>query len=354
MNTNRIKDALACPRIFALFQNRIGGDDAFLRLASLRYKEAGIGVEVYAEDQAELDRLLPLRPFQDEQALVHLRREIDLFKESDRKEVIAIAEHNKDEVFGLVIHDQPEIPDRFDEYLEVLDEVEKGLKKAGSGPYVFIEYAVGLQFKTFVRLFDAIKEMERISACVDIGHIGIRQAQEAYYRKHPGIDICGLKPDDPALPSLIGEVEAAVSSSLGAVVGIVGELALPGKPLHFHLHDGHPLSVSSPFGVSDHLSFLDEIPIPFEYKGKRSLPPMFGPRGLSRIVEEALKHLGSDRISFNLEIHPPGGRLALGHMSYLFGHRIDKTDAERMNCWLSVILETHRLLLKACRQASEV
>ena len=45
-----------------LFQQRIAGDDALLRLAALRFAEAGMPAEVYANDPDELDRLLRYVP----------------------------------------------------------------------------------------------------------------------------------------------------------------------------------------------------------------------------------------------------------------------------------------------------
>ena len=69
----------------------------------------------------------------------------------------------------------------------------------------------------------------------------------------------------------IGIIEAIVAVALSYVLAIVaarvsGETAITpigalGKPVHLHLHDGHPLWTHSPFGISDHLSFLDELPI---------------------------------------------------------------------------------------------
>jgi hypothetical protein len=103
-------------------------------------------------------------------------------------------------------------------------------------------------------------------------------------------------------------------------------------------------------GISDHLSFLDKIPIPFEYKGRKSLDPMFGPSGLMRIVTESLQLLGTDRASFSLEIHPTEGRLPLGDASYLFSHWKDKGNAERMNYWLSVLLRNHQLVSEVCEK----
>ena len=134
------------------------------------------------------------------------------------------------------------------------------------------------------------------------------------------------------------------------MLNVIQALGRLEKPLHFHLHDGHPLSTISPFGVSDHLSFLVEIPIPFEYKGRRSLDPMFGPSGLSRIVTESLQLLGPDRVFFTLGIHPAEGRLPLANADYLFNHWRDKTNAERMNYWLSILAQNHKLLNEACKK----
>jgi hypothetical protein len=37
------------PPLLALFQKRIDGDDALLHLAGVRFKEAGLGTEFYAD-----------------------------------------------------------------------------------------------------------------------------------------------------------------------------------------------------------------------------------------------------------------------------------------------------------------
>ena len=117
-----------------------------------------------------------------------------------------------------------------------------------------------------------------------------------------------------------------------------------GKPVHFHLHDGHPLSAFSPFGVPDHLSFLAEIPLNFEHRGRLTTPHMFGPAGLAQIAGKAIEVIGRERVSFTLEIHPTNERLSLGDVSPMFTHWVDKTNAEKMNHWLSVLSENHRLL----------
>jgi len=342
-------NSLSCPKIFALFQKRIEGDDALLRLAALRCKEAGLGAEYYAETPDELEWLLSFRPFPSAPVVVHLSREINLFEESGRKSAISFARGFENRVYGFVLHDQGEITTRFDEYSAVLEEMEADLQKIKGCPYLFIEYAAGLAPDVFIDLFRKIAGLEKISACIDIGHIGLWQAQAAFSHRHPGKDICAVKPSSPELSEVIDDVVEAVNSAPDAVLKVIQELGKIGKPLHFHLHDAHPLSTFSVFGVSDHLSFLTEIPVPFEYKGRRHLKLMFGPFGLLKLISESLRILGPERVTFSLEIHPTEGRLYLGNASYLFNHWVDKGNAERMNRWLSVIRMNHELVMKSCR-----
>jgi hypothetical protein len=338
------------PPLLALFQKRIDGDDALLHLAGLRFKEAGLGAEFYADTPEELERQLRFKSAPETPMVVHLSRDINLFEEESLKLIIDFAGSFKDLAFGFVIHDQVEIATSFDNYLAALRRMESRLKEIEGSPYLFIEYAVGLEPEIFIGLFKSIRDLERVSACIDIGHIGLRHARIAYSRNHPGKDVCAITPHDPELPEVIEDVQGAVRSALDAVIDVIRALGYLGKPLHFHLHDAHPLSTLSLIGISDHLSFLDDIPIPFEHKCRKSLDPMFGPPGLNRIVTESLRLLGPDRVSFSLEIHPKEGRLPLDDASYLFKHWEDKGNAERMNYWLSVLLRNHELVSEACEK----
>jgi hypothetical protein len=341
-------ETLPLPRLLGLFQKRIDGDDALLHLAGLRFKEMGLGTEFYAETPEELSSLLKFKPEPQSPAVAHLRRGIDLFEKANLDLIIDFATRFKDQVFGFVIHDQAKISTCFEDYVATLKKLELRSKEVLGSPYLFIEYASGLDPELFVEILEAIRDLERVSGCIDIGHVGLWQIRTAYGRKHPEKDVCTLKPCDPELSDVIDDIQDAVRSALDVVLQVIQALGRLGKPLHLHLHDGHPLSTLSPFGISDHLGFLDEIPIPFEYKRKRSLDPMFGPSGLSRIVTESLQALGPNRVSFSLEIHPQDGRLPLGGCSYLFNHWQDKTNAERMNHWLQVILRNHQLVSEAC------
>ncbi len=340
-----------CPPLLALFQKRVDGDDALLHLARLRFEEAGLGTEFYAETLKEMDWLLPFKPTRETPAVIHLPRGMNLLEEVSRDLITDFATRYKDQVFGLVIHDQVEIATHFDDYLAALREVARRYEKIQGAPYIYIEYAVGLNLDVFIYLFNAIRDMERVSSCIDIGHIGLWQARATYAHNHPGKDVCAMMAKDSNLPELIDDVQIAVESAPDAVAEVIQALSQLEKPLHFHLHDGHPVSHLGPFGISDHLSFLDKIPIPFAYKGKRYLDPMFGPLGLSRILSAALERLGQDRVSFSLEIHPAAGRLPLNDASYLFNHWQDKTNGERMNHWLSVLRQNHELVSELCTES---
>ncbi len=337
-----------CPHILGLFQKRIEGDDALLRLAALRFREAGLGAELYAETAGELDWLLSFGPFPGAHTVVHLSRGIDLFEERGRDLIINFAERYRGRIYGLVAHDQKDIPARFDEYLDLLRQIEGRLQGIERSPYLFIEYASGLEPEQFVGIFREIAALQRISACIDVGHIGLWYAGRTYSRIDPGKDIHTAKENIEKLPPAIEDVQKALRSGLDGVLQVIREIGTIGKPVHLHLHDAHPFSSGGPYGVSDHLSFLERIPIPFEHRGEKTLPPMFGPEGLARIVTRANQILAPDRATFSLEIHDTGGRLPLGNASYLFTHWVDKGNAERMNSWLSVLRKNQEEILKIC------
>src|SRR5262249_30762440 len=140
------------------------------------------------------------------------------------------------------------------------------------------------------------------------------------------------------LPGLMPDVQAAVHSALPTLLKLINELGQTGKPVHFHLHDGHPLSTFSPFGVADHLSFSAEIPLRFEYRGRKSVGTMYGVEGLREIASVATKAIGAERASFTMEIHPTFEQLPLdSSAASLFGHWTDKTNAEKMNHWLAIL-----------------
>lgn len=336
------------PPLLALFQKRIEGDDALLRLASLRFREAGLGAEFYAESRAELEWLLGFWPSTEQPVVVHLNRQLNVLAKAGRDLILDFATSFSGKLYGLVIHDQPELATDQDQVVEALREMGARLEQTPKSPLLFLEYAAGLDPALFVETLESLRDSARVSGCLDVGHLGLWQVRKAFARLHPGVDVCRLTPEDPDLPLLIDDLQGSIESAMELVLQVLHATAPLGKPLHFHLHDGHPLSTASPLGVSDHLSFLDELPIPFDYRGRCALPLMFGPSGLAALVSASLRVPGADKVTFSLEIHPAEGCLPLGSASPLFLHWLDKTNAERMNYWLSVLLHNHQLLKTFC------
>jgi hypothetical protein len=331
-----------------MFFRQIAGDEALLRLAQARFRAAGVLPELYPGSPAELAAELPFRPFDDRPISIHLPRGIRLLDARGRDDVCAFAARFAAEAAGMVVHDQPETASRFDDYVAAVRELDTRLQQQGPGPTAFIEYAAGIPTEAFTALFEAVRDCPRISACVDISHIGIRQTQRAYERLHPGEDVCHLKWNSSALPERVADVQSATATALPVVCQAVTAIARLGKPMHFHLHDGHPASTFSAYGVSDHLSFFQELYIPFTFEGRRTLPLLFGPMGLKKVLDTVRGLLPDKLLSLTVEVHPPDGRLGLAEHTPLFAHWRDRENAERMNYWIEVMLRCARLVRDAC------
>jgi hypothetical protein len=326
--------------VHALFQRRVEGDDALLGLAGLRFAQAGLAAEVYADTPSELEHVLRFLPPHPHLPVVHLNRGLDILHERGRAVVREFAGRFAGRIAGLVVHDKREMAEQTDRLLAVLRELNVRLCERPDGAFFFLEYAAGLEPGWFVELAEKLQDAERVSCCIDVGHLGIRQASARFARSHPGLSLAGLSPGDGRLPELAADVQDAVGSAVGDVLDITRAIGRLGKHVHFHLHDGHPLVP----GLADHFSFLTRLPIPFSYQGRRSLGMMYGPGGLAAIVSAAIEACGLQEVSFTLEIHQVEGRLPLADASPLFSHWRDTTNAERMNYWLSVLGENALLV----------
>jgi hypothetical protein len=341
-----------------LFEKRIEGDDALMELARLRFQQAKMGAEMHAGTPEQLEGVMRFRPSfvksttaggpaTDLPVVVHLPRHFNLLNEENRKQIAGMASAFAGRIYGMVIHDHPDLVSRSDDFVRAAQAMQSRLAQIRACPILFVEYAAALEPRMFARFFESIRELTHIISCIDVGHVGIKQARNTFASMHPGEDICALKSQPPRIPEMISDVETAVGAALPAVLDLIEALGKIGKPVHFHLHDGHPLSTFSPYGVSDHLSFLIEMPLGFEYRGRRSVPLMFGRAGLQQIARKAVQAIGLERASFTMEIHPGSGQLALGEAAPLFNHWVDKTNAERMNQWLAVLRDNHAVLLEA-------
>jgi hypothetical protein len=323
------------PGIRGLFQQRVAGDAALLQLTRLRFDQAGMPAEVYADSPEELEYLLGLVPEHPTLPAVHLNRRLNLLEPADLATVAEFVARFDGRVSGFVVHDRPRMIGREAVLVE-------GLRELGgreSGPMVFLEYAAGTPLDWFTGVAHLLADLPRVSICVDTGHVGLAEVRRQL-AAGPGGRAATFSLTDPALPQHVDRVQAATRAGLPAVLALIAELAPLGKTLHLHLHDGHPAVT----GLSDHFSFLTRFPIAFDYHGARSLEPMFGPAGLAAVLRQAVTCCTPERLSITLEIHQAEGRLPLSADAIeLFRHWIDLTNAERLNYWLSVIAENHVL-----------
>lgn len=330
--------------LHALFQRRVNGDDALLRLARLRFEQFGLAAEVYAGSEAELEHTLAFVPSDTRLPMVHLSRGTDLLRAADRAEVAALVRRFGDRVSGFVVHDRMDMPARLSEFQAAAAEMSRALVETGQAR-LFVEYAAGSQLAQFVAMGAALDGIPQVGLCIDTGHVGIRESRRAFARLRPdvGVDLARLEPADPGLPDLVDDVQSAVAAGLPAVLDLVAALIEQGTPAHFHLHDGHPLIR----GLSDHFGFQNRLAIPFIYHGVRSLAPLYGITGLTAILA-ATQGFEPEQVSLTLEIHQVDARLPLADAAALFSHWRDLTNAERMNAWLAVLTE-HAVLVAALR-----
>jgi hypothetical protein len=329
--------------VYGLFQRRVAGDDALLELARFRFTQMGLAAEVYADTPEELEHVLRFVPPHPYLPMVHLNRGVNVLDEGGRAAVGTFADRFAGRVAGLVVHDKHEMAAQTDLLLRAMRDLDAHLRQRPGGPMVFLEYAAGHEPAWFVEVAERLQDAERVSCCIDVGHVGIRQASARFARSHPGLRLGSLGPQDGRLPDLAADVQDAVGSASQDVLDVIGPVGSLGKHVHFHLHDGHPLIP----GLSDHFTFLRRLPVPFRYQGRRSLSMLYGPGGLASIVSTAVQACRPHGMSFTLEIHQVEGRLPLGDASRLFSHWRDTTNAERMNYWLSVLGE-NALLVSQC------
>ena len=171
--------------VHGLFQRRFAGDDALLELAGLRFAQMGVAAELYADTPDELERTLRFVPPHRYLPTVHLNRGINVLSEQDRSRVAEFADRFAGRVAGLVVHDKSEMVAQTDHVVEVMRELGARLRERPGRPMVFLEYAAGSEPEWFIELAERLLDAEQISCCIDIGHVGMRQASARFNRYHP-------------------------------------------------------------------------------------------------------------------------------------------------------------------------
>jgi hypothetical protein len=309
----------------------------------------GLAAELYADTPDELEDKLPFVPPHPCLPMVHLNRHLNVLHEQNRAVVGAFADRFAGRVGGLVVHDHRDMADKTDHLISVMRGFDAYLGAKPGRPVVFLEYAAKLEPGWFADVAERLRDAERVSCCIDIGHIGNRQASARFDRDHSGLSLRDLSPQDGRLPGLAADIQDAVAGAMRDVIDLTRSICRLGKRVHFHLHDGHPL-VS---GLPDHFSFLTRLPVPFSYQGRKSLSMLYGPGGLASVVSAATGAGRPQDVSFTLEIHQVEGRLPLGDAAPLFAHWQDISNAERMNYWLSVLGENAMLVSQFLSQVGD-
>jgi len=326
------------PPVRGLFRRQVAGDDALLRLAALRFEQAGMPAELYAETPDDLDHVLGFVPEHAALPTVHLSRGLDLLDPAHREVVQGFVTRFAGRVAGFVVHDRPGMAAR-------LLPVVTALRQVGGrddGPYVWLEYAAGAPLEWFTEVAARIARLGRAGLCLDTGHVGLAVAH-AELRRPPAVT-GPLSTRDGTLAAAVDRVQAATAAALPALLGSVRDVGATGTAVHLHLHDGHPAVPD----LSDHLSFLFRLPVPFRYGSVSALDPMYGPGGLAAILAAAVRGVRPERLTLTLEVHQAEGRLPLaGGARALFRHWSDPTNAERFNHWLSVVADNHLLATTA-------
>ncbi len=95
--------------VYALFQQRVRGDDALLKLAGVRFAQMGVAAEVYADTPDQLEHVLRFVPAHPRLPVVHLNRRVNLLHERGRAVVQEFAGRFAGRIAALVVHDSREM-----------------------------------------------------------------------------------------------------------------------------------------------------------------------------------------------------------------------------------------------------
>jgi len=343
------------PDLYGLFHRNIEGDEALLRLARRRFERAGIGAEIHPGSVDEADREWRLVPAMPARHFAHLPRHLDLLDPAHAGEVLRFALGLAGRARGLVVHDQDGWRARAVDLAGKLSRLDGRLREIPGAPAVHIEYAAGLPLDRFVEIAEGMRGLARIAPCIDTGHVTLFATRDRMRARFPELDVPGLAGDPRAAKAALPELERCMALAKGDLLEMVARLAALGRPLHFHVHDGHPLSTLSPYGVRDHLGFARPVPVAGAVDPAGSVPGLIGRDGLEAVARAALSRLPPGEVTFTLEIHHTveGRRAPLGDDGDLFRHWTDTTNAELANAWLGDIVESAAILREACRRAVE-
>lgn len=337
---------MVMPRIYGVFHRHFEGDDALLNLARRRLEQIGIGAELYPSNVEHALAEWPLIPRTTRLHFADLPRHLDVLSSQQREEIGRFAVALSGKAQGMVVHDQPAWLDRPSDVVAALQKTDKSLGANLEAPPLYVEYASGLPIDWFIALAEQVRDLEHVHICLDVGHVVLRCTRAHFERRRPGVDMWSLARDGERARAWLVDLEHAMDLGIVDLLAMIWSIVALGRPVHFHLHDAHPLSLLSRYGVSDHLSFLQTVPVtPIVYRAGAT-PSMLGARGLSEILRRVILGNGTEQATLSLEIHPTneGRREPLGADADLFAHWTDLAHAELTNAWLSTLAENVQLL----------
>lgn len=320
-------------KYLGMMKPMVAGDMALYQLIQRRYEQLGIGGEIYPQTPThfrELKNYLPAGQI----SLAHLPYHLNVREEEHFAQIVEYAEIGG--VRGFTLHERRSYLENHDEFLACLEKLSKKLSTLNQPPAIFIEFVSANTLDDYYHLMANAVQIPHIFPCLDVGHIAVDYCREILTRLLPNTNQDELSPESPDLPKMLDAIQQAVKQTLTPTFAYLREFAaLKLAKWHFHLHDAHPLSRLSPYPIRDHLSYLQAIKLPFNFRGNNFLAGIFsvlGAQELRKVISEF-----SGELSVMLEIHAQNGRVSLADDGDLFAHWHDVTNAEIMNYHLQLV-----------------
>ena len=191
------------------------GDAALLELARLRFAQAGMAAEVYADTPEQLERVLGFVPPHPHLPTVHLSRASTCCTERAGTSWRTFATRFAGRVWGLVVHDKAEMAAQ-DRRTRARPARARRPPPGGPGPAV---RAPGVRGGAATGLVRRGRRTGRRPRADQLLHrrrprrhqAGARPASRA---AQPGRDLAALRLGDPRLPELAATVQSAVATAL--------------------------------------------------------------------------------------------------------------------------------------------
>ncbi len=336
---------MVLPVINGLLNYHIKGDEALLYLGCSRYTQAGFGVELHPGTPAHMQEILKFIP-EGSSSTAHLPYSVVL-DHDDTEKICDFAAAGGNLIRGYILHDTAYYRENSEAGLDLIRLLSRKLEGKTSG-VVFLEYAAGLPFELYYAIAEKISNLSNIGICIDIGHIAIKAIGIELSKVLPAQDLRTLKPGADLNYDKYKLVAQAVEAGRKFALEFIEQLTGIGNYVHFHLHDGHPLSTFSPYGVRDHIPFFWEIPTYLSEVG--AVGGLYGVAGLRRILSLALANIAAEKLSLTLEIHPQPGlkELTAENLGY-FSEWQDLINAKAMNFWMDLVIQNCMITRDLCR-----